>query len=178
MIYESRLELSRLLFADFDRSVRGIVAQPFLLKAVLEGKVRRHIPDYLLITEQVPMVVDVKPLHRLSMPEVAFTFAWTRRVVESRGWKYEVWSEPPAVELENIRFLAGYRRDWLFDDRLLDQVRSVEVNGQALAEVVEILSSQEPAAVRSSVLHLLWRGELATDLTAPLGDRHRLRRPA
>ncbi|MDX8141627.1 hypothetical protein SK854_05855 [Lentzea sp. BCCO 10_0061] len=32
VLYESRLELARLLFANFDRSVRGIVAQPFLLE--------------------------------------------------------------------------------------------------------------------------------------------------
>ena len=31
VIYESRLELARLLFADFDRSVHRICAQPFLL---------------------------------------------------------------------------------------------------------------------------------------------------
>ena len=30
VIYESRLELARLLFADFDRSVHRICAQPFL----------------------------------------------------------------------------------------------------------------------------------------------------
>ncbi|MFI6723034.1 TnsA-like heteromeric transposase endonuclease subunit [Streptomyces sp. R-74717] len=123
VIYESRLELSRLLFADFDPSVRGIVAQPFLLKTVLEGKVRRHIPDHLLLTGRVPVVFDVKPLHRLAKPEVAFTFDWTRRAVESRGWKYEVWSEPPAVEPGNIRFLAGYRRDWLFSDDAPEELR-------------------------------------------------------
>ncbi len=50
VIYESRLELSRLLFADFDPSVPAIVAQPFLLQTVLEARVRRHIPDYLLFT--------------------------------------------------------------------------------------------------------------------------------
>ena len=31
VIYESRLELARLLFADFDRSVHRICEQPFLL---------------------------------------------------------------------------------------------------------------------------------------------------
>jgi hypothetical protein len=31
VFYESRLELARLLFADFDRSVHRICAQPFLL---------------------------------------------------------------------------------------------------------------------------------------------------
>lgn len=64
VIYESRLELARLLFADFDPSVQRIVAQPFLLKAVLEGKVRKHIPDYLLIAGQGPVVVDVRGLER------------------------------------------------------------------------------------------------------------------
>ncbi|MEV0186165.1 hypothetical protein AB0I54_44095, partial [Streptomyces sp. NPDC050625] len=43
VIYESRLELARLLFADLDLSVGGIVAQPFLLKTVLEGKFRRDV---------------------------------------------------------------------------------------------------------------------------------------
>ncbi|WP_326814267.1 hypothetical protein OIE70_31075 [Streptomyces sp. NBC_01744] len=75
VIYESRLELSRLLFADFDPSVRGIVAQPFLLKAVVEGQARKHIPDYISTTDQGPVVVDVKPHCRLSTPVVAFTFA-------------------------------------------------------------------------------------------------------
>jgi hypothetical protein len=37
VIHESRLELARPLFADFDSSVRGIVARPSLLKAEVEG---------------------------------------------------------------------------------------------------------------------------------------------
>jgi len=64
VIYESRPELARLLFADFDPSVRRVVAQPFLLKTEVDGAVRKHIPDYLLVTDEVPVVVDVKPLHR------------------------------------------------------------------------------------------------------------------
>jgi hypothetical protein len=31
VVHESRLELSRLIFADFDRAVHRILAQPFLL---------------------------------------------------------------------------------------------------------------------------------------------------
>lgn len=70
---------------------------------------RKHIPDYLLIIDQGPTVVDVKPAHRLSKPEVAVTFAWTRAALERRGWIYEVWSEPNEIELQNLRFLAGFR---------------------------------------------------------------------
>ncbi|HEY2502620.1 MAG TPA: TnsA-like heteromeric transposase endonuclease subunit [Mycobacterium sp.] len=110
VIYESRLEFARLLFADFDRSVQRICAQPFLLVRESNGDERKHVPDYLLITDKGPKVVDVKPARRLSKPEVALTFAWTRSALERRGWLYEVWSEPNDVELQNVRFLAGFRR--------------------------------------------------------------------
>jgi hypothetical protein len=57
VVYESRLELARLLCADFDVSVRLIFAQPFLL----EARVRRHVPDFLLLTDAGPVVVEVTP---------------------------------------------------------------------------------------------------------------------
>lgn len=67
-------ELSRLIFADFERAVHRILAQPFLLKAKIDGKIRKHIPDYFLATDHGPVVVDVKPEHLLARPKVAFTF--------------------------------------------------------------------------------------------------------
>lgn len=177
VIYESRLELARLLFDDFAPSVRRILAQPFLLKADVEGKIRKHIPDYLLITGDGPVVVDVKPRHRVTKPEVAFTFAWTRRVVEARGWQYAVWSEPSPAELENVRFLAGYRRDWLFDEALLNKVRAMGLDGWALGELGERLPEREREEIRSAVLHLLWAGEVVTDLSTPISSRHILKVP-
>lgn len=168
VIYESRLELARLLFADFDASVRGIVAQPFMLRTVVEGKVRRHIPDYFLATEDGPVVVDVKPRRRLDDPVVAFSFAWTRRVVEERGWRYEVWSEPPPAELENIRFLAGFRREWLFDPELLQEIRGADLDGVPLGEAASCLPGHEEEHVRAAIHHLLWKHELCVDLTSPL----------
>ncbi|MFD3483479.1 TnsA-like heteromeric transposase endonuclease subunit [Streptomyces sp. NPDC058665] len=178
VIYESRLELGRLLFADFDPGVRHIVAQPFLLKVVLGGKVRKHIPDYLLLAEQGPVVVDVKPLRRVSKPEVAFTFDWTRQLVESRGWRYEVWSEPPPVELENIRFLAGYRRSWLFGPAIMDELAGVELDGVSLGQAAGLLPSHSEPQVRAAVLHLLWKQDFTVDLGMPITPSHVLRRAA
>lgn len=40
----------------------------------MQEKVRKHIPDFLLLTREGPLVVDVKPSRRLETPEVAFTF--------------------------------------------------------------------------------------------------------
>ncbi|MFC0115658.1 TnsA-like heteromeric transposase endonuclease subunit [Kibdelosporangium aridum] len=176
VIYESRLELARLLFADFDRSVQRILPQPFLLSGEVAGALRKHVPDYLLLTRTGPLVVDVKPRQRATKPDNMFVFGWTRLAVESRGWRYEVWSEPPHAELENVRFLAGYRRDWLFDQELLAELRAADLDGTTLAAACQSLPDQSRATVRSAVLHLLWQQHFTADLTRTLSGNHVLRK--
>ena len=168
VIYESRLELARLLYADFDAGVHRIVAQPFLLKATVDRRVRRHVPDFLLIDEQGPVVVDVKPFARLSNPEVSFTLDWTRKLVEGRGWRYEVWSEPPARELGNIRFLAGFRNPRCFDATLVESIRQHELVGGTLGEALSLDFGRPPALVRSTVFHVIWNQCLVVDVSEPL----------
>jgi hypothetical protein len=116
----------------------------------VKAKQRRHIPDYLLITNQGPVVVDVKPARRLADPATVLTFEWTRAAVQSRGWRYEVASEPPKAELDNVRFLAGYRRDWLFDNQLLCDLRAIDLAGATLGDAFGCLPKRQPAQVRSA----------------------------
>lgn len=175
VIYESRLELARLIYADFDRSVRSVFAQPFLLQAHVDGTTRSHIPDFLLLREgDVPLVVEVKPHRLVDKPKVAFSLGWAKQVVETHGWGFEVWSEPPEPELANLRFLAGYRRARLFDAGLLDEIRGVDLDGVAFGEVVRSFPDHPEVLVRSAVLHLLWEQFFTTDLRTPLRASHRL----
>ena len=109
VIYESRLELARLLLADFDPGVTAIAAQPFLLRARAGGRARRHVPDFLLVrADQTVQVVNVKPAARLADPAVAEALAWPGPLFEARSWDHEIWTGTAPV-LANIRFLAGYR---------------------------------------------------------------------
>jgi hypothetical protein len=125
------------------------------------------------------VVVDVKPGRLLAKPDVVCTFAWTRRLVEARGWRFEVWSEPRSAEMENLRFLAGYRRPWLFGAALLDRARAAaDGEGRTVGELARALGDCDPAVARAAVLHLLWRGELETDLSTPLSGCHQLARSA
>ncbi len=178
MIYESRLELARLLFADFDVSVHRILAQPFLVTVEIDGVVRRHVPDFLLLTQTGPLVVDVKPRQRLAKPKVAFTIAWTRPLMALCGFDYEVFSEPPPVLLDNVRFLAGYRRAWLFNGDLLAQLQDIGLDGVTLGEAFRMLSGWPQPLVKAAVLHLIWAGVLATDLDRPLSGGSVLRTAA
>lgn len=170
VIYESRLELSRLLMADFDPRVKTIRAQPFLMRALVGGKVRRHIPDYLLIPESgPPIVVDVKPRERLESVGVAETLEWVSSIIESIGWRFEVAIEQPGIEIQNVRFLAGFRRTAGISQECLDDLRNSDLDGLAFREALRKTSAPEPIA-RAALLHLLWTHELTTDLSRVLSS--------
>src|SRR5690348_3587812 len=47
--YESRLEMTILLQLDFNRAIRYVVSQPFLLHYQVKSRVYRHTPDFLVI---------------------------------------------------------------------------------------------------------------------------------
>lgn len=176
--YESRLELARLLFADMDESVKWVVAQPFRMVTEINGKERSHVPDYLLSTTDGSfVVVDVKPLRRLKDPAVRFTFDWAQEMVSGCSWGFEVWSEPDPVLLGNVRFLAGYRRGWLFEAELVEAANDRIVSGMSIGEAERALASLcDPGMIRPVLMHLLWSGRLRTDLTTSLSLMHVLER--
>ncbi len=168
VIYESRLELSRLLFADYDQTVLHVIAQPFLLRAKVKRRRRRHVPDYLLFTDGIPTVVDVKPVDKLSTETVRFTLDWTRELVEQRGWLYEVWTEPDDLSLRNLRFLSGFRNPDRFDDALLKTIVQQSSSHESLGQLLDRDVGEPPPRVRAAVLHLVWNRILAVDVSQPL----------
>jgi len=165
LVYESRLELARLLLADFDPEVVGIAAQPFLV----QDAERRHVPDFLLRrVDGSVVIVNVKPAEQLEVERVAQSLAWAGRVFCDRGWAHEVWSGADAQLLANVRFLAGYRREAVIEPM-------VETSAIWPAGTVLTIAAAE-AAIRDAgmvdprvvVLHLLWSGRLRADLRQPL----------
>lgn len=107
---------------------------------------------------------------RLTHPQIERVCAWTRLVVESLGWSYLLVSEPPPVKLANVRFLAGYRRDWLINPAVLDRMRCCAANliGVRIGEAERQIADHPQPLVRSALMHLLWRQEFTVDLTRPL----------
>jgi hypothetical protein len=168
--YESRLELARILLADFDQSVTGIAAQPFVLAGADGSRERRQVPDLLLADADGGVtVVDVKAASRMTDPGVREQFAWTRRACAGRGWAFEAWSGADPQLLANVRFLAGYRRPGLVEAELIPVVLDAAAGQSSPAAIERALSPRHPSVlVRPVVLHLLWAGQLHADLTRPL----------
>jgi hypothetical protein len=170
IVYESRLELARIMLADFDPAVVGIAAQPMQLSAPDGGRVRRHVPDLLLVGRDGGVtVVDVKSPHKRDDVATRQVMAWTREVAGLRGWGFEEWYEAPRHLLANVTFLAGYRRPTVIDRSLIDPVREAVGDGCTVVDVERALAGLDFRLVRPVVLHLVWRGDLVTDLTRPLG---------
>ncbi|MFC5107430.1 TnsA-like heteromeric transposase endonuclease subunit [Kibdelosporangium philippinense] len=173
VVYESRLELARILLADKDSDVVAIAAQPFLVDGFDGERTRRHVPDVLLgHADRAVTVVDVKAASRLDDPKVSAQFAWMKRLCEQQGFRFEVWSGTDPVLLENVRFLAGFRRPALVAQELVPLVLEAAVSPCTIAELERQLAG--PARwdrIRPVILHLLWRSRLTANLFRPLdGD--------
>ncbi|MFF3154144.1 TnsA-like heteromeric transposase endonuclease subunit [Streptomyces sp. NPDC057910] len=171
--YESRLELARLLLADFARDVVSVAAQPFQLIGDDGDRRRRHVPDLLLVhADGLVTVVDVKPAERAEEAKFVEQFAWMRRLCSLRGWAFEVWSGADPVVVENVRFLAGYRRPQVVATELFDEVLASAPTQRTIGGIEKSLSGRQSVArIRPALLHLVWSGALTADLSRPLSTR-------
>jgi hypothetical protein len=178
VVYESRLELARLLLADFDPQVEQIYAQPFRLAARVGGRMRHHVPDFLLVSDAgTARLVNVKPAERLQDPQVAEALAWPGVLAGRLGWEYEVWSGADAIVLGNVRFLAGYRRPGVVPAVEVERAWGLVRDGEQVADAELRLAGGGPRhEARPALLALLWAGRLTTDLTRPLSGESVLRR--
>lgn len=168
VVYESRLELARLLLADFDPQVTAIAAQPFCLTGCVDGRERNHVPDFLLMDRVgLVTVVNVKPARRLADGKVSEALAWAGNVFAERGWRHEIWTGTSAVLLSNVRFLAAYRNAARLDPGLVSAVTATVEEPMRLAEIEQAWPRRAEEA-RAAALHLLWRGVVRTDLLVPL----------
>lgn len=181
VVYESRLELARLLLADFDPRVVAIAAQPFCVTAESGGERRRHVPDFLLLdAEGAVTVVNVKPADQLARPKVAAALAWAEKVFTGRGWRHEVWSGTSLTSpttLANVRFLAAYRYPDRVDAAVVSWLEQ-QVTTNAFLGGLESGWPERAADVRAAALHLVWRGWFRVELAVPLSVATVLERAA
>jgi len=147
--YESWLERDHLVAMDFDPVVVGIASQPFWLSwNVGDGRARLH-----------------GPVERRAARDVA-AFDATRRACGLLGWEYRLVGALDPIVTANLRWLAGYRHPRHGIPGLTAALRI------AFAEAAPLLAGAEavgdPIGVLPVLFHLLWRHDLAADLSVPL----------
>ena len=109
--YESRLEMMTLLQLDFNRSIRHVVSQPFVLHYYANSRIYRHTPDFLAIYENgAAEVINVKPRRFINADANRRAFSACKDAAIEMGWAYSTRCEIDTVLLNNLKWLGGYRR--------------------------------------------------------------------
>ncbi|GAA0931007.1 TnsA-like heteromeric transposase endonuclease subunit [Nonomuraea longicatena] len=162
--FESWLERDHAMMLDFDPHVIGFSSQPFWLCWSTDQGPRRHAPDFFArLHDDSACVVDVRPDQRIR-PSDAEAFAMTAQACASVGWDYRRVGERDPILVANIRWLSGYRHSRCEPgSALVRALREVFAEPAGLLRGARQLG--DPLAILPALFHLLWMGDLVTDLT-------------
>ncbi|GGX17785.1 TnsA-like heteromeric transposase endonuclease subunit [Streptomyces noursei] len=165
--YESWLERDHVMLLDFDPSVVGVSSQPFWLFWTSEkGRGISHAPDYFARRDDgAAVVIDCRPADRRKPRDWA-KFEATQAACDLLGWDFRLVGAPDQIVVANVRWLAGYRHP----RHHVVPVGSVllEVFAEPRPLLDGAFSAGDPIAVLPVLFHLLWRHELAIDMSIPL----------
>jgi hypothetical protein len=176
--FESFAERSLLLRLDRDRTVVDYGSQPETFTEIDEqGQSCRYTPDFVVWRQDGSTEIhEVTVNHRRTQPNSQGRERLAETVCRSRGWRYLVHTEdtlPRGSELANLLALIRYRPEGYAQATVKTAAQCyLAVYPQSrLLELIDHLSQNLPLATEtmvSTVLHLLWHGDLATDLDQPL----------
>lgn len=166
--YESWLERDHVMLLDFDPGVTVIAAQPFWLRwRDVSGRSRRHAPDlFARRSDGSGVVIDVRPDDRVEEKD-AEAFAVTEDACGLAGWGFRRVGVPDPVLTANVAWLARYRHPRCGGPPgLACLLRECFAGPEPL--MAGAAAAGDPIAVLPALFHLMWRRELAADLSVRL----------
>ncbi len=172
---ESGIERNYAYLLNFDPQVISYEEQPVKIAYIFEQKKHFYTPDFAVYWFQgPPSLVECKPASRLNDPENLRKWTAARLWCDLNGYTFLLVTDESLkkwkVVLDNIKNMTGHAHQRITPQVKEYLLRIVQAENRALsvAEVVERASQLEPRVVRSCLWHLLYIGELFTDLTMPL----------
>lgn len=178
--YESTLERDFLARTEFNGSVAEIIPQPARIPFISRnGRTYNYTPDFLVYYRDGvrPLLVEVKPRDeiRAHWGDMKYKFREALRYARERGWNFRVLDESRIRDqvFQNILFLQRYKR-MQFPAEVTRCILS-DLNGSGQASFQTLMNRHfrgEPDAAMgaSHLRYLLVKGQLACDMTLPLGN--------
>jgi hypothetical protein len=179
--FESWLERALILRLDRDPEVLDYQSQPEMFKFVDEhGKQRSYTPDYKVWRRNGEIEIhEVTLTKRRMRGDVRRREQAAREICQERGWQYVVHTEqtlPQGSELANLLALAGYRPT-IYANQSVAQIAFKQLASnrpvafEVLVKQVEQALKAPDGQVTAALGHMLWHGELMTDLNQLLFDQ-------
>lgn len=174
--FESRFESTALMALDFGGDAVRVSSNPFWLLWPKGSVPKRHAPDFFVrCRDGSALVVDVKPEARITDQD-RIQHARTRDVCNELGWSYQEFTKIDVAVDRNLRLLSGYHHQRfspapVVRAAITAQTERDRTRSLRLADLIGAVTDSTKASddeVIWSVYHMLWRGDLRTDLGYPL----------
>lgn len=153
---------------DFAPDVIAFSAQPMRLSGIdAEGRWKATPDLFVRRDDDSATVMEVKNPSRREDPKVLRTAERVAACCAEAGWGYELVGEPPDRQFAiNVLHLVGYRRPMVGLDAYRDRLLGLASRPVALRDLIGFC--EEHSVALAVAQHLLWSGELQTDLSQTL----------
>lgn len=172
--FESFAERILLVLFERDKTVLDYRSQPETFEFTdRDKKLRRYTPDFKIWrTDGTIEIHEVTRTERQEQLPIREREAGARKICQDRQWKYIVHTEqtlPQKTEVTNLLALFRYRLHAYADDSIATAAREyLERNTKTqLWKYAEYTARQlciAESTIFATFCHLLWHGELYTDL--------------
>lgn len=174
--YESQGEHILCLVLDRDPTVVRYVSQPERFTFLDElGKEHSYVPDYQVFRHDGSIEIhEVTLSERSEREDIIRREKAARKICGARGWKYVVHTEtdlPDATERANLLALTCYRARRYARPEVTNAVYAKLTGGKRMllvklkSELAQELD-MHPAYVMGALGHMLWLGQLQTNMTS------------
>jgi len=168
--YESRLEMITLLQLDFNKAIRHVLSQPFVLHYHAKNKMYSHTPDFLAIYDNgAAEVINVKPQKFIHAERNRRAFSACKDAAIEMGWAYSTRCEIQPVFMRNLKWLGGYRRAPVGLREYAPLLIEIAKERISIGEAIKAVGGMAPL-IRPVLFHLLWTGVLEVDLYTRMTD--------
>ncbi len=172
--FESFAERILLVLFERDKTVLDYRSQPETFEFKDQGnKLRRYTPDFKVWKLDGTIEIhEVTRTERQEQLHISEREAGARKICQDRQWKYFVHTEqtlPQVTEVTNLLALLRYRLKTYAHGTVSAAVQehlrqNSIVHLQRCTEYVALLLDIAEPVVFATLCHLLWHGELCTDL--------------
>jgi hypothetical protein len=165
--HESLFERDLLVVLDFD-AVTAVASQPFTLMWHDGQRRRRHTPDFMIVADGAPVVVNVRPAPLVN-DALLENCAAIAEVCTARGWGHALvtdYPRPPFTVLSTISATRNCDDPYGYGEDILERLAT---DGPTrFARLTE--SFPAPAFARAILQRLIWDREVTVDLSRLLAD--------
>lgn len=171
MQWESPNELNAFRLLEANPEVTHFQEQPCVLQFILNGEIRRHYPDILVVTRETKEFWEVKPEEEASRPEVVERTALLTKVLPALGYQYRVVLGEDLAKrprIENVNYLLDYGRKEI-TPIIREQVRLL-FNLSKHQRWRDVIKAENGKINRDHLCRLILDGDIHIDIDQKISD--------